>query len=230
MKKLLSAVLILTVAASCSSKKPKKEVQDVDNSKTISRDFEVRDASSTTRPGWVEDAEIWTEQEGMDTKKYRYFAYETEPKVNREIACNLAKANVRVDIASEITTFIQKSLASSTEGAAAIDANNPKTQAMREFVSNTMAEKVQSLINGAAVIKTYWEKRQYMQSLGAKKDYIGFTCASLIRMEATRLQAAVDKASEDIVSKVDDPETKENVKKALDKIDEDFVKARQGKI
>jgi hypothetical protein len=166
----------------------------------------------------------------MDTKKYRYFAYETEPKVNREIACNLAKANVRVDIASEITTFIQKSLASSTEGAAAIDANNPKTQAMREFVSNTMAEKVQSLINGAAVIKTYWEKRQYMQSLGAKKDYIGFTCASLIRMEATRLQAAVDKASEDIVSKVDDPETKENVKKALDKIDEDFVKARQGKI
>ncbi len=230
MKKLLSAVLILTVAASCSSKKPKKEVQDVDNSKTISRDFEVRDASSTTRPGWVEDAEIWTEQEGMDTKKYRYFAYETEPKVNREIACNLAKANVRVDIASEITTFIQKSLASSTEGAAAIDANNPKTQAMREFVSNTMAEKVQSLINGAAVIKTYWEKRQYMQTLGAKKDYIGFTCASLIRMEASRLQAAIDKASEDIVAKVDDPETKENVKKALDKIDEDFVKARQGQI
>lgn len=230
MKKLLSIALVLTIVASSCSSKKKKEVKDVDNSATIARDFEVRDASSTTRPGWVEDAEVWVEQENMDTKKYRYFAFETEPKVNREIACNLAKANVRVDIASEITTFIQKSLASSTEGAAAIDANNPKTQAMREFVSNTMAERVQSLINGAAVIKTYWEKRQYMQKLGAKKDYIGFTCASLIRMETSRLQAAVDKASEDIVAKVDDPETKENVKKALDKIDEDFVKARHGEI
>lgn len=230
MQKLLLATLALSIAVSCSSKKPKKEVKDVDNSQTISRDFEVRDASSTTRPGWIEDAEVWTEQENMDVKKYRYFSFETEPKVNREIACNLAKANIRVDIASEITTFIQKGLASSTEGAAAIDANNPKTTAMREFVSNTMAEKVQSLINGAAVIKTYWEKRQYLQKMGAKKDHIGFTCASLIRMEASRLQAAVDKASEDIVAKVDDPETKENVKKALEKIEEDFVKARKGEM
>lgn len=230
MKKLLSVALILTIAASSCSSKKKKEVKDVDNSQTIARDFEVRDASSTTRPGWIEDAEVWTEQENMDVKKYRYFSYETEPKVNREIACNLAKANVRVDIASEITTFIQKGLAQSTEGAAAIDANNPKTQAMREFVSNTMAEKVQSLINGAAVIKTYWEKRQYLQKMGSKKDYIGFTCASLIRMETSRLQAAVDKASEDIVAKVDDPATKENVKKALEKIEDDFVKARKGEI
>ena len=111
-----------------------------------------------------------------------------------------------------------------------VDANNPKTAPMREYVSNTMAEKVQSLINGAAVIKTYWEKRNYLQSLGAKKDYIGFTCASLVRMENSRLKAAIDKASEDLVEKADDPETKENVKKALENIDEDFVKARQGKI
>jgi hypothetical protein len=230
MLKLSSMLLVLVVVTSACSSKPKKEVVDVDNSATIKRDFEVRDASSTSRPGWVEDAEIWVEQEKMDTTKYRYFAFETEPKVNREIACNLAKANVRVDIASEITTFIQKSLAASTEGQAAIDANNPKTLPMREYVSNTMAEKVQSLINGAAVIKTYWEKRNYLQTLGAKKDYIGFTCASLVRMENSRLKAAIDKASEDLVTKTDDPETKENVKKALENIDEDFVKARQGKI
>jgi hypothetical protein len=226
--KLMSVLLILTLVA-CSSK-PKKVVKDVDNSETISRDYEVRDASSTTRPGWVEDAEIWTAQENMDVAKFRYFAYETEPKVNRDIACNLAKANVRTDIASEITTFIQKSLAASTEGQAAIDANNPKTQPMREFVSNTLAEKVQSLIHGAAVIKTYWEKRNYMEKMGAKKDYIGFTCATLIRMEASRLKAAVDKASEDIVEKADDPETKENVKKALENLSDDFVKARHGQV
>ena len=37
-------------------------------------------------------------------------------------------------------------------------------------------------------------------------------------------------ASEDIVKKSDDPDTKENVKKALEKIDEDFVKARRGEV
>lgn len=225
MMKLLSIVLVLSLGVACSSK---KKVKDIDNSETIARDFEVRDASSTTRPGWIEDASVWVEQEKMDVSKYRYFAFETEPKVNREIACNLAKANVRVDIASEITTFIQKSLAASEEGAPAIDPNNPKTAPMREFVSNTLAERVQSLIHGAAVIKTYWEKRNYLVKMGAKKDHIGFTCATLVRMESSRLKAAIDKASEDIQAKADDPETKENVKKALENINEDFVKARKG--
>lgn len=228
MMKLMSMLLAISIlGVACSSK---KKVKDVDNSETIARDFEVRDASSPVRPGWIEDAEVWVEQEKMDTAKYRFFSFETEPKVSREIACNLAKANVRVDIASEITTFIQKSLAASQEGQAAIDANNPKTQPMREYVSNTMAERVQSLINGAAVIKTYWEKRNYMQKMGAKKDYVGFTCASLIRMETSRLKAAIDKASEDLVEKADDPETKENVKKALENLSDDFVKARHGEV
>ena len=224
--KLMSVLLILSLGVACSSK---KKVKDVDNSETIARDYEVRDASSTVRPGWIEDAEVWVAQENMDTKKFRYFSNETEPKVNRDIACNLAKANVRTDIAAEITTFIQKSLASSTEGQAAIDANNPKTLPMREYVSNTLSERVQSLIHGAAVIKTYWEKRNYMQKLGAKKDYVGFTCATLIRMEDARLKAAIDKASEDLVEKAD-PELKENVKKALENLDEDFVKARHGEV
>lgn len=226
MMKLMSVLLILSLGVACSSK---KKVKDVDNSETIARDYEVRDASSTVRPGWIEDAEVWVAQENMDTKKFRYFAYETEPKVNREIACNLAKANVRTDIASEITTFIQKSLAASTEGQAAIDANNPKTAPMREYVSNTLAERVQSLIHGAAVIKTYWEKRNYQQKLGAKKDHVGFTCATLIRMEDARLKAAIDKASEDLVEKAD-PEMKDNVKKALENLDQDFVKARHGEV
>lgn len=222
----LFLVLILVFFVACASK---KKVKDVDNTETISKDYEVRDASSNIRPGWIEDAEVWTEQENMDTKKYRYFAFETEPKVNREIACNLAKSNAKSDIASEITTFIQKTLAASSEGAAAIDPNNPSTRPMREFVSNTLAEKVQSLIHGAAPIKTYWEKRNYLKKLGAKKDYIGFTCATLVRMDSARLEAAIEKASEELVDKAD-PEVKENVKKALEKIDEDFVKARKGEV
>lgn len=226
MMKLLSVIFILLLSTSCSSK---KTVKDIDNSETIARDYEVKDASSTVRPGWIEDAEVWVAQENMDTSKFRYFAFETEPKVNREIACNLAKANVRSEIASEIITFIQKTLKNSTEGSPAIDPNNPKTQTMREYVSTTLTERVQSLVQSAAVIKTYWEKRNYMQKMGAKKDYFGFTCATLIRMESSRLRAAIEKASEDLVEKAD-PELKDNVKKALDNLTDDFVKVRQGQV
>ena len=227
MMKLLSLLLVLSLGVACSSK---KKVKEVDYSSTISKDFEVKESSTNgIRPGWIEDAEIWTAQENMDVTKFRYFSFETEPKVNREIACNLAKANVRSDIAAEITTFIQKSLAASTEGQTAIDANNPKTQPLRDYVSNTLAEKIQSLVHGASVIKTYWEKRSYQQKMGAKKDFIGFTCAALIRMETNRLKSAIDKASEDLGEKAD-PELKDNVKKALEKIDEDFVKARHGEV
>ena len=41
-----------------SSKKEEKKLKEVTHS-TIKRDFEVRDASSNTRPGWIEDAEVW---------------------------------------------------------------------------------------------------------------------------------------------------------------------------
>jgi hypothetical protein len=224
-KWLILCVLAISMIG-CSSKKKLKEI---DHTETIKKNFTVTDASSNTRPGWIEDVAVWAEQEAKDNK-FRYFAFETEPKVNREIACNLAKANMKADIAGEISTFIQKHLASSEEGKASIDPNNPKTQALREFVSNTLAEKVQAIVNGASLVKTYWEQRSFSEKLGAPKNYIGYTCAVLVRMEEGRLKAAIDKASEDITAKADDPETKENVKKALDNLDDAYSKARQGLI
>lgn len=226
MKFSISILSALLIVAGCSST---HKVKEVDNTETIKHDYEVKDASSNFRPAWIEDVDQWAQQEEKDDR-WRWFAFETEPKVNREIACNLAKANVRSDIAAEITTFIQKTLGSSQQGVSAIDANNPKTAPLSDYVQNTLAEKVQSLVHGAAVNKTYWEKRDFQKKMGAKKDYVGFTCAVLVRMEAAQLKAAVEKAAEEVVKQAADPETKENVKKALENVDEDFVKARKGEV
>ena len=172
---------------------------------------------------------LWVEQEGK-SDRYRYFAFETEPKVNREIACNLAKANARTDIAAEITTFIQKKLASSQSGQAAIDPNNPKTRPMRSFVENTLAEKVQAMVRGSSIMSRYWEKRNYLIKQGAKKNYFGYTCAVLVRVGDKQLKEAIKKASEEVVKSSDDPEVKESVKEALKNIDQDFDKARLGEV
>ena len=49
-------------------------------------------------------------------------------------------------------------------------------------------------------------------------------------MDKKLLKSAIDKASENIVAKADDPETKANVKKALENIDDAFEKTRKGEL
>jgi hypothetical protein len=67
-----------------------------------------------------------------------------------------------------------------------------------------------------------------MKSKGAAKDFTAYTCAVLIRIPSTRIKAAMDRASKIVTGKVDDPETKENVKNALKKAEENMLKTKQG--
>ena len=224
-------VLSLVFAIGCSSTKDENDRELVEKkNKHIKSEYMVTNASSNVRPGWIEDAELWAAKYGKDKKTYRFFSYETTAKVDREIACNIAEAKVKATIAGEITSFIEKTLASSKEGQAAIDENNPKAKAMSEYVETTLAQKTMSMIHGAAMIKNYWEKRKYLQDLGAKRDYRGYTCAILVRMNSERLKEAVDRAAELLQKNAADQEVKENVKKALKDVDENFIKARQGLI
>jgi len=228
-KQIFISLTVTGLLFGCAGHKKERETEGREH-ENIKRDYMVRDASSNTRPGWTENAELWAKEHGKDIKKYRFFSYETEPKVSRGIACNLAKANVKTDIAGEIATFIDKQLAVSQEGNASVDENNPKVRAMREFVENTLAEKVQALIHGAAIVKTYWEKRKYMQKLGAKQDFIVYTCAVFLRMPSDRLARAINEAANHVANSTDDPSTKDNVKRALKNASDNFVKAKTGQL
>lgn len=231
MTKILTIAFLLGLVA-CSSSKKKEEERPLEEVKhtEIRKEYEVRDASSNIRPGWIEDARVWAKQNEKDVDKFSYFSYETEPKVARAIACDIAKANAKADIAGEITTFIQKTLGTNQEGNASIDMNNPKLAPLKEFIDNTLAEKIQSMIHGASIEKTYWEQREYKKSLGSKVDFKAFTCAVLIKMDSDRLKKSVEEAASFVAKKVEDPEAKEKVKKALDTISDDFVKSRRGEI
>ncbi len=232
MKRTLLLISILSLAVACSSKKVTSEdrpLEEVKNTE-IQKEYEVKDASSNIRPGWIEDAEVWAKQNEKNIEKNRFFSYETEPKVTRSVACDVAKANVNADIASEITNFIDKTFAQSTEGQASVDMNNPKLTPMREYLATNLSQKTQSLIHGAAIVKTYWEQREYKKSLGAKEDFKAYTCSVLIRMDADRLKKAVDDAANFVAKKVEDKEMKAKVEKALEAAGDNFVKARRGEI
>ncbi len=232
MKQLLLLATVLSFAVGCSSSSHKDHERKLEEREHegIKRDYTVTDASSNIRPGWVEDAEVWAAQNRMDSKTMRYFSFETEPKVSRQIACELARANSRADIAAEITTFINRSLADTSEGSATIDMNQPAPKALKNYVETTLVEKVQALIYGSSVLKTYWEKRQYTEKLGAKADFTGYTCAVFLQMDSARLSEAVDRAADMVLQEAADPALKEKVKKALEQASEDFNNLRKGQI
>ncbi|MDH4468103.1 MAG: hypothetical protein QE271_08595 [Bacteriovoracaceae bacterium] len=233
---LMSSLLMALVAmslSSCASKKTHEDiarenpaVKDVDNQSTIKKDYTVVDASSTIRPGWTVDAVDWAIQNSLDPKENRYFAFETEPKVSREMACNLAKSNARADVAGEVATFIRQTLGSSEEGQAAIDPNNPITQPLRSFVETSLSSKIQEVITGAGVDKSYWEKRSYKMNLGAKRDFTAYTCAVLVKIKPEILQSAIDQARVEILNRTQDKTMKDKVEQALQNVEQNFDKAR----
>ncbi|MDB9786708.1 hypothetical protein OAB57_01265 [Bacteriovoracaceae bacterium] len=216
-------ILSLLLLSGCSSNKKVTEREHEE----IQRSYIVRDSNYNVRPIWVSDAVSWAQDRG-NLKKFRYFSFETTPKVDREIACELAKTNARSDIASEIASFIEKEVGMSKEGDASIDENNPQMVKLKEYVSMTLAEKTKALIHGAQVAKTYWEKRSYKEKLGAKRDFVGYSCSALIKIGSKRLRNAVDKAANFVINNVDDTVTKNNVKSALKNVSENFDKAKKG--
>jgi len=233
LKRLVMLLLVAGLVSACgSSVKKEEESRELREEKheDLKRDFDVIDASSNTRPGWIEDAAVWAAQNGKDVASLYFYSFESEPKVSRQVACDIAKANTKSDIAGEIATFIDKTLGQTLEGKASIDVNTPGANGLKEFIDNTLVEKISSFVNGAAVQKTYWEKRKYLQDKGAEKDYVAYSCGVLVSMPKKNLEEAIRKASTEVVKKTEDAEMKVKVQKALDKADENFVKARQGEI
>ena len=218
--------LSLMILASCSSagKNSVKETvaKDQDISTYIKKDYVVTDASSTSRPGWIIDAVEWATSNNDDTKEYRFFSFETSPKVGREIACNLAKANAKADIAGEVATFIKSTLGSSEEGQAAIDPNNPLTLPLRSFVETNLTSKIQEVIVGAQIMKTHWEKRSYKKDLGAPRDFVGFTCGTLVKVKNEYIESAIDLARSEMLNRTQDKSMKDKVSMALATAEKDF--------
>lgn len=190
------SILALLITVGCSS--TKDDVADKKH-EDLERNYKVRDASSNYRPGWVVNANLWAKKNGLNVSSTRYFSFETGPKVDRDIACNMAKANAKVDIAGEISSYIEKELTSRQEGDAFIDENNPEDKKLLHFVSNVLTERIMSTLHGVAVEKTYWEKRNYEKDLGAKKDFTAYTCAVFVKIDSDALAEAVEKASKRVV-------------------------------
>lgn len=218
MHKLALVLLISLAMVSCSSSKKYEDERHED----LERDYVVKDSNSKFRPGWIEDAQGWASENKEDTKTNWYYSNETEPKVGRKIACNLAKANAKTDIAGEIATKINAELTAEMRGNSSIDENNPEVKAMMEKVQSEMSESISMSIYGAKIRKTYWEKRFYQKDLGAKKDYNAYTCAALIQIPRANLNRGLEEVKMKLETVTKNKMPREDVRRAIARAKEDL--------
>jgi hypothetical protein len=208
--RILLTALVLIGLVSCSSYKPKV----VDNKGTIQKDYEVIDASSRYRPTWIEDANYWAKKEEMDTKNLQFYSFETSPRADRELACDMAKANVKADIAAQIQTKIEKNLDTSREdGQTALSDGG----FVRSYISRSLKDKMAQDLVGVKIEKTYWEKRSFSTKLGATKDYVSFSCAVLANVQKRNIELAIDRAFNDLYKNSQAKDYKNQIEEAISK-------------
>lgn len=205
--KLIINLSLLSLIVACSSRK-------------LERDYKVVDASSQEIPEWVEDLDEWLDDEEDDFKKHRYYIYTTEAKNSRSTACEIAKARSASNVAGEVSTFIKQSLAQSRHG------DPTKTNGkLAEYIQDDLAKEVQAFIVGAQNYKVYWEKRRFLKEQGAKKDWDGFVCTSLVKISKSNLKKAFKRSEEALSAKVD-VKAKEQVQKIMQEAAEAYTKVQ----
>ena len=179
--------------------------------RTLKKDYKVVDASKQETPEWVEDLAEWVddEEDSDEVKKHKYYVYTSEAKNQRQMACEIAKAKTASTVAAEISTYIKDTLAQSVHGDP-----TKKGGKLAEYVQNDLYKEVQATIVGARVYRTYWEKRRFLKEEGAKENWDGFVCSSLIKVPKANILRAFSRAEKKLVAKADD-KAKEQVKKMM---------------
>lgn len=214
MKKLMSLIMVAALVASCGSSKkaePKKE----DTSRKIQIDYKLQGTSTgkSTPPEWIQKPSKGDKSKAR--KKNRYFVNESE-HASKRLAVRSAEARATARIAQEIAQFMKNTFAEASQGG--------EGEEVTEYMQEQLAQEAQTFIVGARVLKTYWEKRKYLESMGAEEDKTVYTAFALVKMSKKDLEKAVRRSRAKLLGEIEDPEVKKKTEKILQDVDEAFAK------
>lgn len=215
MKKLVSLFMIAALVASCGSSKKNEAPKQEDESRKIQIDYKLLGTSTgkSTPPEWI--ASPSKGDKSKMRKKNRYFVNESE-HASQRLAVRSAEARATARIAQEIAQFMKNTFAEATQGGEGED--------VTEYMQEQLAQEAQTFIVGASVIKTYWEKRKYLESMGAEEDKTVFKAYALVRMSKKDVEKAVQRSRAKLLGEIEDPEVKKKTDKILKDVDDAFAK------
>lgn len=201
----LSLVAVLTVSCGSSKKKPKGE-------EITEKTYKLVETSTNhdKRPDWVFDPPSFNSEKTR--KKFRYFVSESESP-NRRLAEKSSQTRATAKIAAEVAQFIKNSYAESVQGGPDEDVS--------EYMQEQLASETQAFVVGAQALETFWEKRRYLEKMGAEEDKSVYKAYTLVRIKKKDVEKMVKAAKKRLIDRIPS-ETKSKTNKALKDVEKAF--------
>lgn len=208
---------ILITLAACSGA-PVKEV------KVEAPQYKVTDAAPGGQEAWLDNPNFWAEKEGENVKEYYFFTGDAQ-SADKRMACEKAHADAMDDIAKQITSFVDTTIARASTDSTGTDSNGmTASSASQTETSKISSQLTKGLVTGVEKKKQYWEQRDYSEKGGAKSI---FYCWVLTKVSKKKIDTLIERA--ETIRFKEDPKLKEKVEAKMGDLQKDFEKYLQSR-
>jgi hypothetical protein len=184
MKKIILSISLTGILSACGGA-PVKEVT------VEAPQFKVTDAAPGGREAWLDNPNFWAKKEGLDTEKFYYYVGESQG-ADKRMTCEKANADAIDDIAKQVSSFVDTTLARASTDSTGTDSNGVSSvSASQTETSKISSQLSKALISGVEKNKQYWEQRDFSQSGGAKSI---FYCWVLAKVSKKQVEDMITRA------------------------------------
>jgi hypothetical protein len=159
------STLAISAALSACSGAPVREV------KVEAPTYKVSDAAPGGREAWLDNPNYWAKKDGQDTDHFYYYVGDAQ-SADKRMACEKANSDAMDDVAKQVSTFVDSTLAKASTDSTGNDSNGTSAiSASQTETSGLSSQLSKTLVSGVEKNKQYWEQRDYSQAGGAKSIY-----------------------------------------------------------
>ncbi len=220
MKKLvvvLSGSMMLSMVLAACGGAPVKEV------KVEEPQFKVIDAAPGGREAWLDNPTMYADKEGLDIKKSYFYTGDAQ-SADKRMACEKAQADAMDDIAKQVSTFVDTTLARASSESAGSDTSGISANSASQTQTSELSSQLsKTLVTGINKKKQYWEQRDYSQVGGAKSIYHCWILAEIGKQKVSELVAKAE-----TIRFQQDPNLKDKVEGKVADIQKEFDQYKQG--
>lgn len=182
----------------------------------IKQDYVVKEAQEAKLPKWIREPS--KADKGSVTKDFKYFIDYAE-NTNRRLCQTSAETRAKTRLSSEFSEFVKKTYDESVESG---------QDSVNNYIDKRLAKEVQSLetrsfLSGVEVAGTYWEKRQYLQEMGAPADREVYVCYTVVKMKKEQAEKVAEVALEKMLDSFKNITIKQETAEALKDVPTEFA-------